>query len=114
MRQPLDKRPAMTACLTISPEVRGSRPITIVRGPTYVPKACANRVSKVGVSESPTTPRTPEMLILRLGIGRMSSLIQSVAHPGEQTAGIRLIFSFDNNANQGFSVGSSDMAPARR
>src|SRR6267154_4922414 len=71
IRQPLESRPAMTACFTISPEVRGSRPMTIVRPPTYVPKAWAKRVSKVGVSDSPITPRTPEMLILRVGIGRM-------------------------------------------
>jgi hypothetical protein len=36
-----------------------------------VPNACAKRVNKVGVSESPTTPRTPEMLIFRVGIGRI-------------------------------------------
>src|SRR2546428_13222211 len=108
MRQPLDNKPATTDCLTISPEVRGSRPMTIVRATTYVPKACAKRVNNVGVSDSPMTPRTPEMLILRVGIGRMKygvrrlvaalkidlgvksgdkaphskvSLVQSVAHP---------------------------------
>src|SRR5216684_8612627 len=71
MREPLESKPATTACLTISPEVRGSRPMTIVRAPVYVPNACAKRVSKVGVSDSPITPRTPEILILRVGIGRM-------------------------------------------
>ena len=45
--------------------------MTTVRVPIYVPNACAKRVSKMGVSESPITPRTPEMLILRVGIGRM-------------------------------------------
>src|ERR1043166_2297787 len=70
-RQPLDKSPATTACLTISPDVLGSRPIAIVPEPTYVPNACANRVRRVGVSESPTTPRTPEMLIFRVGIARI-------------------------------------------
>src|SRR5258706_15940208 len=71
MRQPLDNKPATTACLTISPEVRGSRPMTIVRAPIYVPNACAKRVNREGVNDSPITPRTPEMLILRVGIGRM-------------------------------------------
>src|SRR5438093_9831771 len=70
-RHPLDNRPATTACLTISPEVLGSRPMTIVPKPTYVPNACANRVKRAGVNESPITPRTPEMLILRVGIARM-------------------------------------------
>src|SRR5713226_4536890 len=74
MRQPLESKPATTACLTISPEVRGSRPMTIVRAPVYVPNACAKRVNKVGVSDSPMTPRTPEILILRVGIGRMISV----------------------------------------
>src|ERR1700737_4725817 len=70
-RQPLDSSPAMTACLTISPDVRGSRPMTIPPDPTYVPKACANRVSNVGDSESPMTPRTPAILILRVGMARV-------------------------------------------
>src|SRR5678815_2902151 len=70
-RQPLDRSPAITACFTISPEVRGSLPITIVPEPTYVPKACAKRVNRIGVSESPMTPRTPEILILRVGKARM-------------------------------------------
>src|SRR6266850_4338724 len=70
-RHPLDRSPAITACFTISPEVRGSRPITIVAEPTYVPKAWAKRVSSAGVSDSPITPRTPEILILRVGIARM-------------------------------------------
>src|ERR1051326_2236720 len=73
MRQPLDSRPAMTACFTISPEVRGSRPTTTVRPPMYVPKAWAKRVRRIGVSDSPITPRTPEMLIFKVGIGRTGS-----------------------------------------
>jgi len=72
MRQPLDSSPAATACRTISPEVRGSRPTTTRPPPRNVPKACANLASSVGVSESPTTPRTPEMLIFSDGIARMA------------------------------------------
>src|ERR1043166_949816 len=70
-RLPVERMPATTACLTISPEVLGSRPMTIVPGPACVPKACAKRVSSLGVSDWPTTPRTPDMLILRVGIARI-------------------------------------------
>jgi hypothetical protein len=70
-REPLDKSPATTACLTISPDVLGSRPMMMVPVPTYVPNACVKRVSRVGVSESPTTPLTPEMLIFRVGMARI-------------------------------------------
>ena len=71
MRLPAESRPAMTACRTISPDVRVSRPTTIRPGPMAVPNAWAKRVSRTGVSESPTTPRTPEMEILRVGMARM-------------------------------------------
>src|SRR4051812_26934360 len=40
-------------------------------GPMHVPNAWANRVSSTGVSDSPTTPRTPEIEILRVGIARI-------------------------------------------
>src|SRR6185503_7951413 len=70
-RLPVDKTPATTACLTISPEVRGSRPMTIVPDPVCVPNACAKRVRSFGVSDCPTTPRTPEILIFNVGIARM-------------------------------------------
>jgi hypothetical protein len=33
-----------------------------------VPNACAKRTSSWGVSDWPTTPRTPEMLIFSVGI----------------------------------------------
>jgi hypothetical protein len=33
-----------------------------------VPNACANRVSNIGVNDWPITPRTPEMLIFKVGI----------------------------------------------
>ncbi len=49
--------------------------MTIVPGPTYVPNACAKRTSSVGVRLSPTTPRTPEMLILSVGMARMRKLL---------------------------------------
>jgi hypothetical protein len=46
--------------------------MTIVPGPTYVPNAWEKRVNKDGVSDSPMTPRTPEMLIFRVGIAAIS------------------------------------------
>src|SRR5215207_4051863 len=49
---PLESRPATTDCLTISPEVRVSRPMTMVPEPTYVPNACAKRTSSWGVKLS--------------------------------------------------------------
>ena len=61
----------MTACRTISPERRVSRPTTIGPVPMQVPKACAKRVSRIGVSDSPTTPRTPEIEIFSVGMARM-------------------------------------------
>src|ERR1051326_167066 len=70
-RPPLERIPAITACFTISPDVRGSRPTTIVPEPVCVPNACAKRVSNVGVNAWPMTPRTPEMLIFRVGIALM-------------------------------------------
>ena len=70
-RLPVERMPATTACFTISPEVLGSRPMTIVPDPVCVPNACAKRVRSFGVSDWPTTPRTPEMLILRVGIARI-------------------------------------------
>jgi hypothetical protein len=45
--------------------------MTIVPDPVCVPNACAKRVSSFGVSDWPTTPRTPEMLIFRVGIARI-------------------------------------------
>src|SRR5215217_6497312 len=69
---PDDRSPATTACRTISPDVRVSRPMTIVPGPTNVPNACVNLVSRVGVRDSPTTPLTPEMLIFSVGIARIN------------------------------------------
>jgi hypothetical protein len=47
--------------------------MTIVPEPVCVPNACAKRVSNFGVSDWPTTPRTPEILILRVGIARILS-----------------------------------------
>ena len=117
--------------------------MTIVRPLTYVPNAWANRVSSVGVSDSPTTPRTPEMLILRVGIGRMEygvrrlaaalvirdyakfksgaksphskvSLVQSVTGPIQQAACFRRVLGLNNNPNYGFRVGSSHVYPAFR
>src|SRR5436305_7017213 len=90
MRHPLESKPAMTACLTISPEVRGSRPMTTVRWPTYVPNACAKRVSSVGVRDSPMTPRTPEILILRDGIGRIDSDTQPYQRTLKRTSRDRI------------------------
>jgi hypothetical protein len=81
-RLPLDKTPAMTACFTISPDVLGSRPITIVPAPVCVPNACAKRVNSAGVNESPITPRTPEMLILRVGIALIRSVETDHTHTG--------------------------------
>src|SRR5688572_31720413 len=71
-RLPLDSTPAITACLTISPDVLGSRPMTIVPAPVCVPKACAKRVNSAGVNDSPITPRTPEILIFNVGIALIS------------------------------------------
>src|SRR5437773_12459112 len=62
--QPVERRPAKTALRTISPDLRVSRPTRIGPRPRYVPKAPANAVNNWGVRVSPTTPRTPEMLIL--------------------------------------------------
>jgi hypothetical protein len=45
--------------------------MTIVPGPVCVPNVCAKRVSNLGVSDWPTTPRTPEMLIFNVGIARI-------------------------------------------
>src|SRR5688572_14572718 len=70
-RQPLESSPATTACRTIAPEERVSRPTTMAPGPVYVPNACAKRTSSAGVRDSPTTPRTPEMLIFSVGIARI-------------------------------------------
>src|ERR1044072_6822400 len=70
-RRPLERIPAITACFTISPDVRGSRPTTIVPEPGCVPNAWAKRVSNVGANDWPMTPRTPEMLIFRVGIALM-------------------------------------------
>jgi hypothetical protein len=43
----------------------------MVPGPTYVPKAWEKRVNNEGVSDSPITPRTPEILIFKVGIAAM-------------------------------------------
>src|SRR5215213_10645408 len=82
-RLPVESMPATTACFTISPEVRGSRPMTIVPGPVCVPKACAKRVRSDGVSDWHTTPRTPEILILRVGIARI--YLKEVSRKGTKT-----------------------------
>jgi len=62
--QPAARRPEKTAFMSISPDGLASRPTTTFPLPTYVPKAAANRAASWGVKLSPTTPRTPEMLIL--------------------------------------------------
>src|SRR4030095_2078347 len=61
---PLASRPQVTACVSISPLARVSRPSTTRPRPTYEPNACANALAIDGVKNSPTTPRTPETPIL--------------------------------------------------
>ena len=52
--------------------------MTIVPDPVCVPNACAKRVSSFGVSDWPTTPRTPEMLIFRVGIALITVCVRNL------------------------------------
>src|SRR5689334_19127085 len=63
--QPAASKPQWTACCSISPVVRVSRPTMTSPLPTYVPNACPNCMASPGVRKSPTTPRIPETPILR-------------------------------------------------
>src|SRR6185295_7661856 len=58
--QPAASSPHATACVSISPEARVSRPSTTRPPRTYVPNACAKEHASAGVRNSPTTPRIPD------------------------------------------------------
>ena len=62
-----------------------------------MPKAWANRVSSVGVSDWPITPRTPEMLILRVGIPRMKVSDSTAAKLSVRKVGLP---PFNSNQNE--------------
>src|SRR5512139_1807581 len=112
-RQPLEARPATTACRTISPEVRGSRPMTTRPPPTQVPKAWAKRATSSGVRESPTTPRTPEMLIFSVGMARIaSSDPQALARPVGELLRSRGVRGLRDHAHERLRVRGPDVDPA--
>src|SRR5512143_3221203 len=114
-RQPLEARPATTACRTISPDVRGSRPIATRPPPTQVPKAWAKRATSSGVSESPTTPRTPEMLVFSVGMARMaSSDPEALARPVGELLRARRVAGFRDHAHERLRVRGPDVDPAVR
>src|SRR5690349_23068786 len=138
-RPPLESMPAITACFTISPDVRGSRPTTIVPEPVCVPNACAKRVSNVGVNDWPMTPRTPEMLIFKVGIALICFCHKeaqeaqdskkrpfvpfvllcgldpdAVARPIQQLRRLQLLFCLHDDANDRLRVRRAHVHPAVR
>src|SRR2546423_5793384 len=75
--QPTELRPATVACANMGPDVRASRPMTILTGrradgptgvPSFaqVPNAAAQRATISGVRSVPTRPRTPDTLTIRV------------------------------------------------
>ncbi len=69
--QPMDARPASAAWTNIGPDVRASRPSTMIGRPRFpsfaqTPNAAAQRAIISGVRSVPTTPRTPDTLIIRV------------------------------------------------
>src|SRR5262249_1945338 len=63
--RPAALSPAATASRTMAPEGRASRPTATGPGGSPAAKAAANSTSTGGVSDSPTTPRTPATEIIR-------------------------------------------------
>src|SRR5450759_2801950 len=93
---PAASSPHCTACWSMGPLVRVTRPTTTRPDPTYDPNACAKASASDGVRNSPTTPRIPETPIfsrcsrgigphcveqtLEEGGGRRSALFADDAH----------------------------------
>src|SRR5713226_6800047 len=110
---PAASRPQATACVSISPEARVSRPTTTRPPPTYVPNACAKEQASAGVRNSPTTPRIPETPIFsRCSRRGMSGEAPDLFDDGIEELARRGPALLANNTHNGLGLADAHVKPA--
>src|ERR1700689_1979733 len=109
--QPAARSPHWTACCSIGPVARVSRPTTTRPPPAWVPKVCAKARASCGVRKGPTTPRMPETPIFRrCSRGILADLIhQFLKEHARRDAAM-----FADHTHDGLGLADADVKPFRR
>src|SRR5712692_8074336 len=109
--QPAASSPHCTACCSMGPLARVSRPTTTRPPPTYVPNACANSRARPGVKNSPTTPRIPETPIFsKCSLGKAPHLIEQRVKQGHR----RLAALLANHPHDRLGLAHANVKPPLR